>query len=152
MAAEEVKISPEQEAVIRDLLPPTMLNLVQLVGLAKAIEVVDRLGGTTWTTTLGKTSRGKLHQAALEEIVGKDVADKISRTWIARGLYIPRCTAALRRLRDMDINAHYVEATRHQSSNEVVNDLARRYKLSDRRVWDILKQPTVRNTDTPSLF
>ncbi|MOA63176.1 hypothetical protein D3C78_1888090 [compost metagenome] len=46
-------------------------------------------------------------------------------------------------MRDLEINAQFVQGVREGvSANTLVAELARTYKLSDRRIWEILKQPS----------
>ena len=67
-------------------------------------------------------------------------------------IYIPQCAAALRRLRDMEIHRQFEQGVREGvSANTLVAELARAYKLSDRRVWEILKLPLFHNQQ-PDLF
>jgi len=73
-------------------------------------------------------------------VVGVDAADALVKHYGGVELYIPRCAAALQAARDAAINERYIaETNKGRSSADVVFSLARRYKISDRRVWDILK-------------
>jgi len=52
----------------------------------------------------------------------------------------PRCADALRRARDTAICREYDRLIQTMSGNEAVQRLARTHRLSDRRVFDILKR------------
>lgn len=61
-----------------------------------------------------------------------------------RTRYIPNCAAALRAVRNRAIHDRFDQLTSQSSnpvysSNEAVALLAREHRISDRRVWDILK-------------
>ncbi len=58
-------------------------------------------------------------------------------------LYIPKCTKYIMELRNDAIIKGFTKFTsRGKSAGDTVRFLARRYRLSDRRIWDILKQYT----------
>ena len=85
---------------------------------------------------------GIIRHEALKEVVGETAANIMAERWANVPLYIPKCDAAMRRVRDLEINRQYVQGVREGiSANTLVAELARTYKLSDRRIWEILKQP-----------
>ncbi len=60
-------------------------------------------------------------------------------------LYVPRCTKHILRLRDQALTDSFCKETRKgKSTGHVVQKLARRYQISDRRVWGILKNSVER--------
>ena len=80
----------------------------------------------------------------LEQAVGVKAAEILCQQYGGTNLYIPRCADALRRARDTEIIRHFdVEIRAGRTGTEVVADLALRYRLSDRRVWLILKGEAV---------
>ncbi len=132
---------------VQDLLPGQIKLIAQLIGLSKAMRLVECLGGTTWPVAKGGNRAGESRHAALAEVVGDEAAETLAHHFGGDELYIPRCSTALRRLRDWEINDRFVAGVRAgQSSNDLVSELAREFGLSDRRVWSILKQtpPEVR--------
>ncbi|QAZ67049.1 Mor transcription activator family protein [Solidesulfovibrio carbinolicus] len=133
-------------------LPASVAELVDLIGLDKAMKLVRSLGGTTFPVPKRQTKLGELRYNMLADVVGLDAADALVKHFGGGELYVPRCAAALQAARDAEINAYFVAETRNgRSSAEVVFCLAMRYKLSDRRVWNILK--TLPRTDAQfSLF
>ena len=134
-------------------LPASVAELVDLIGLDKAMKLVRTLGGTTFPVPKRATSLGELRYNVLADVVGVDAADVLVRRFGGDELYIPRCAAALQAARDAAINDTFVVETRAgRSSADVVSVLARRYKLSDRRVWDILKTLPVKPDDQLRLF
>ena len=121
-------------------LPGVVLELLELVGRDATSELVNRLGGTTFPVPMRKTSIGELRFKVLAGVVGEDAAQALVERFGGTNLYVPRCADELREQRDADINSTYVRETgKGVSSAVVVNDLARRYRLTDRRIWYILK-------------
>jgi len=121
-------------------LPASVAELVDLIGLDTAMKLVRTLGGTTFPVPKRATKLGELRYNVLADVVGVDAADALVKHFGGEELYIPRCSAALQTVRDAEINNYFVaETNKGRSSAEVVFQLARRYKISDRRVWDILK-------------
>jgi Mor family transcriptional regulator len=124
----------------RHNLPASVQELVDLIGLQKAMKLVRSLGGTTFPVPKRQTRLGELRYNMLADVVGVEEADTLVAHFGGGELYIPRCAAALQAARDAEINEYFVvETNKGRSSAEVVFRLARRYKLSDRRIWNILK-------------
>lgn len=121
-------------------LPASVAELVDVIGLERAMKLVRTLGGTTFPVPKRATKLGELRYNVLADVVGVDAADALVKHYGGVELYIPRCAAALQAARDAAINELYIAETgKGRSSADVVFSLARRYKISDRRVWDILK-------------
>ncbi|OLN30427.1 hypothetical protein DVDV_0627 [Desulfovibrio sp. DV] len=129
-------------------LPASVAELVELIGLDTAMKLVRTLGGTTFPVPKRQTRLGELRFNMLADVVGLDAADALVKHFGGGELYVPRCAAALQAVRDAEINDYFVaETNKGRSSAEVVFHLARRYKLSDRRVWLILKTAPVKPDD-----
>lgn len=127
---------------VKGLLPAQLLDIIEAIGLPATQRLVEQLGGTTWPVAKGTRRLGIIRHSALAEVIGEDAAAIVAREWGGVPLYIPRCETALRHLRDLDINSQFEQGVREGiSANTLVNELARAYKLSDRRIWRILKQP-----------
>lgn len=128
---------------VKELLPDQLLEVADAIGLPATQRLVEELGGTTWTPAKGVRRLGVIRHEALAEIIGEPAARIMAERWANVPLYIPKCDAALRRLRDLQINRKFEQGVRERkSANALVAELAREYKLSDRRVWEILKQPS----------
>lgn len=138
---------------VKGLLPRQLLEIAEAIGLPAAQRLVDELGGTTWPVAKGVRRLGVIRHAALVEVIGERAANIMAERWANVPLYIPKCDAALRRLRDLEINRQYVQGVREGiSANTLVAELARSYKLSDRRIWEILKQPDEMPMNNHDLF
>lgn len=138
---------------LQELLPAQVREIARIVGLPNAMRLVNELGGTSWEFALGANRDGQIRIAALGDIVGEEAAALLTSHMGGDKIYIPRCAAALRRVRDLEINRQFEQAVREGvTANTVVAELARAYKLSDRRVWIILKQPLSEPVQQPGLF
>ncbi|MFL1552481.1 Mor transcription activator family protein [Pseudomonas sp. D47] len=135
---------------VKGLLPRQVLDIAEAIGIPATQRLVDELGGTTWPVAQGKRRLGIIRHEALVNVIGVEAAEIMAKRWANVQLYIPRCDAALRSLRDHDINTQFEQGVREGiSANTLVAELARSNKLSDRRIWEILKTPTDR---APDLF
>ncbi|MCM2318083.1 MAG: hypothetical protein NDI93_01995 [Pseudomonas sp.] len=127
---------------VKGLLPKQLLEISEAIGLPAAQRLVEELGGTTWPVAKGVRRLGIIRHEALKEVVGETAANIMAERWANVPLYIPKCDVALRRVRDLEINQQFVQGVREGiSANTLVAELARTYKLSDRSIWKILKQP-----------
>ncbi len=136
---------------VRALLPEQIQEIAEAIGLPATQRLVQELGGTTWPVSKGVRRLGIIRHEALKEVIGETAAQIMAERWGNETLYIAKCDAPLRRLRDLEIHRKFEQAVREGvSANTVVSELARAYKLSDRWVWVILKQPL--DTSTGDLF
>lgn len=124
------------------LLPAAVQRIAEVVGLPATMKLVAAWGGTSWYFARGIGRHGQARVAALAEIVGEEAAGRLAFYMHEREtVYIPKCDAALKHLRDTEIHRQFDQAVREGvSSNTVVAELARTYELSDRHVWRILKE------------
>ncbi|PVX80034.1 Mor transcription activator family protein [Paraburkholderia unamae] len=125
---------------VKHLLPDVVQVLVRLIGLPAAVRLVEQLGGTTFPVALRKSRLGEIRYEALSEIVGGEAADAITQHFGGDMLYIPKCEAAARELLYREIRADFDGITREHSALHAVAELAKKYRLSDRHVWRILKK------------
>ena len=126
---------------VQALLPQQIHDIAQVIGLPAALRLVQELGGTTWEFAKGSNRNGQIRVAALADILGEETAQKLTQHLGGEKIYIPQCTTALRRLRDLKIHQQFEQGVREGvSANTLVAELARAFRLSDRRVWVILKQ------------
>jgi len=131
------------EPLAIDTLPATARELAQLIGMQKALHLVETLGGTTFPVPKRETKLGELRFNVLADVVGVEAADAMVRRFHGTDLYIPRCAEALRNARDAAICAEYDRLTTSMSGNEAVQRLARAHRLSDRHIFNILKRMPV---------
>lgn len=133
---------------VKSVLPRQVLDIAEAIGMPATQRLVNELGGTTWPVAQGKRRQGIIRHAALVDVVGVEAAEIMAQRWANVQLYIPRCDAALRAVRDFNINAEFVQGVREGiSANTLVAQLARSNELSDRRIWEILKSPCGHQSD-----
>lgn len=121
-------------------LPTVAREIAGLIGLPKTLQLVEALGGTTFPVAKRETRLGEVRYQMLERVVGVEAANELTARYGGTDLYIPRCATALRNVRDAAIVADFDRETQNRSANAVVAEIALRYRLSDRRVWLILKE------------
>lgn len=131
---------------MKHLLPATIQTLAGLIGLPKTLKLVDELGGTTFPVAQGKTRAGEIRFAALAEVVGEGAATIIAKHFASEKLYIAKCADALRLVRNAQICAEFDQISTEQGSPAAVVQLALKYRLSDRQIEKILKQPLPEQT------
>ena len=136
-------------------LPQTIQTIAELVGMPATARLVEAFGGTTFPVPVGgNRKKGLMRRAALGQVVGDEAAEKIVRHFGGSELYIPRCAYQLRASRDQALIKDFDElCAAGLSANEATNELALKYRLSNRRVYDILNQPLPQAPDRQiSLF
>ena len=116
-------------------------ELVELIGLPAAIELIRAKGGTSFSVPLGITLRGQEQREKLVQIIGREQATKLIGRYGGTTLYIPTCRQAFVDTRDRNINLERDELAREGlSERALVSVLAVRHGLSDRQIWRILKK------------
>lgn len=124
------------------LLPQNARELVDLVGVVPALALVENFGGLTLRIPLGETARGRAMLEDMARHAGEDAAEAISRQYGGSSFYIPNCKLALVKARDaLMIKERAERAAKGESERGIVMALARKYRLSDRYVWRLLKKP-----------
>lgn len=121
-------------------LPASVRELIAIIGLNEALDIVRKFGGTTLLIPKGKNSLGKASLHILSEEIEDEALTKLSLYYGGEPIYIPRCDKALIKARNSEINARFVDAVKKGGAAiRTVSVLAHEYKLSDRWIWKILK-------------
>lgn len=126
---------------VQHLLPEIAQLIATLVGLPKALKLIETWGGTTFPVSKNKRREGQIRYEALAEVVGIEGADRLTQHFGGEVLSIPRCAVAMREVRDRMLRAEFDVLTREHPAGHAVNQLARQYQLTERWVWMILKKP-----------
>ncbi|MBF0424313.1 MAG: hypothetical protein HQL66_00630 [Magnetococcales bacterium] len=121
------------DAIDLSALPERLRELVELIGVDATLVLAQEWGGSCLPSLRQLPPDHPLMVRLGPEVVGK-LADYFGSEWP----YIPSGAAHLRRLRDREIRAVY------DAGGISADGLARRYRLSNRQVWNILSQ-----VDTP---
>lgn len=135
-------------AHVRQYLPASALELIDVIGEADAATLIDKLGGTTFPMPRGARHNkdGETRLFMLAEVIGITAANVLVKRYAATDLYIPMCRTAINKLRELRIKQKFDQLThRHAATvytaREAVPLLAREYKMCDRTIWRILKRP-----------
>lgn len=124
------------------LLPATVQEMIATIGLTPTMKLVAEYGGTTIKPPKGQDNNreGAARFEELAEEIGHDNAQMLIKAYGGEDVYIPKCEKALRRLRNLHICADYDLLCRELGGEGAVMKLARKYKLSDKQVWIVLKR------------
>lgn len=124
------------------ILPSGMRAIADLVGIVPALALAEHFGGLTLRVPAGANRRAQnvLHDLAAK--IGPDAARLLASRYAGAELYVPNCKNALARARHSLMLADRSElASQGCSEREIVRRLSRKYRLSDRYVWRLLKRP-----------
>lgn len=116
-----------------EYLPESLRDIVDVIGLAATLELVEHFGGIALYVPSELTSEHRIVKA-----LGAAAAAKLWEVYQADTLIIPRCNEALRRARNAEIIAR-------NQAGATVAVLALEYALTQRAVWYILA-----DADAPS--
>ena len=90
----------------------------------------------------GVSKRGRAILRLVGDIIGEDNARKLRDAYRATTLYIPNCKGALIQARNMALTRDRdMLAGQGMCERDIVFRLAIRYGISDRYIWQILKNP-----------
>lgn len=132
------------------LLPESGQELVALIGLDATLALVTKLGGTSFPVPHGKNQSGQARYAILKEACGEEAAALLVDQYKGTKLYIPNCNDTLRRIRNIAMIREYTaRLDAGESANTIIADLAPRYRLADRNIWDIVNKTTVEEWAQP---
>lgn len=122
--------------------PVNLLEIVEIIGESAALKLVERFGGTTPRLPALRNINA---EHPLAQCIGIDaLTSLVKQTGGGRWLYVAKCARGLREARNREIVQLY-------SQGVPVDELARRYHLSDRWIWNILGS-TVMDDKQVSLF
>ncbi len=134
----------KDQCAYREKLPDTAQLLYDVLKDAQVLQnLLQHFGGHTlriparWPPH-GETQNTTKHP--LRQVLSPEHMQSLVRHFSGTELYIPKCNKYLCQVRNVAIVSSFSAATRQGiSSGQAVQELARRYQLSDRRIWGILK-------------
>lgn len=117
-------------------MPETAREIVRLIGLPHAIDLFRALGGVSFPAPQGENNNrlGALRFEMLSDCIGVNAAKVLCREFGGTVFYIPKCQQAQQNIRDRRI-------LREFDNGSSIEELALKYRLTDRRVKGILKKP-----------
>ena len=124
------------EALTAESLSGPLRSVAERLGMPFVFRLVENFGGTTVAIPSG--SAGKKQYRRLCAALGDESASALCREFARRAIYIPNLKKAMLDKRNSSLNMERDELTGERA---LVAILARRYSLSERQVWRILKQP-----------
>lgn len=133
------KLTPENLPTVRPYLPDTFLQLETVAGTQTALLLVSEHGGEQYPVAKGATVQGRRCNARLAALVGEAAALRLAAYGQQRGIAIPACRKAREVLRNREIRAAY-DMAEGSGMGMTPAALARRYGLSQRAIFNILKR------------
>ena len=125
------------EALTAESLSGPLRSVAERLGMPFVFRLVENFGGTTVAIPSG--SAGKKQYRRLCAALGDESASALCREFARRAIYIKK---AMLDKRNSSLNMERDELTgKGHSERALVAILARRYGLSERQIWRILKQP-----------
>ncbi len=122
------------------LLPESMTDIIEVIGFAAAVDLVKALGGRTFAVGRGIEKTARL--TMLQDAIGEDAAARLMEIYGGEDLYIPKCETALYHLRNEKFRQEVLELVEAGDSKTMaILKLCGKYNISDRRAWEILKNP-----------
>lgn len=112
-------------------LPESLQEIREVIGMESALKLVADCGGTRIFIPKYLPENHRL-----VTLLGMEVAERLSQYFGGESLSIIRWAEALRVERNMHIIDQY-------SKGSKIGDLARRFKLTERRIYTIVSRPAV---------
>lgn len=125
---------------VQHLLPASAKLFIQLIGLPRTVQLIQAWGGTTFPMSKNQRRLGQIRFEALAEVIGVDAAKVLTQHFGGETLAIPRCSAAILEMRNRAIREEFDELTRTHSANHAASELARKYHITDRWVYQVLSR------------
>jgi len=114
-------------------LPPLLQELTDIIGLPATLKLVEHFGGIRVFIPSDPRRLGADH--ALVRALGRDAAIRLTAYSPNAEIAVPRCVAAIRRVRDAEIRRA------HHEDGWTAARLARAHALTERQVYAILALP-----------
>lgn len=123
------------------LLPPIVHELINLIGYRHVVTVIDRLGGVSVPVCKNLQRSNNAAAVMLVEILPPEVLAIISKRFCGDMLYIPRCDAALRAVRNQHFfNEYDALLSRGISERSVLTMVCPRYAFTTRYAQHLLAE------------
>ena len=124
---------------VRHLLPESMLDIVEAIGVKSACELVKAIGGARFKFGRGKQDTPRLH--ILFAAIGEAKTYQLLRVFGGEELYVPRCEEALRELRNEQFRHEFLVLTEREGVSKLMamSALCPKYKISERTGYTIVR-------------
>lgn len=123
---------------VRALLPETMVQIVDAIGVQAAHDLVKAIGGARFKFGKGKNDTPRLNM--LFSAIGEAKTYELLRVFGGEELYVPRCEEALRELRNERFRAEFADLTEAKGMSRLMamSVLCPKYQISDRTGYTIV--------------
>lgn len=124
---------------VRHLLPETMQDIVEVIGLQAAEQLVTAIGGARFKFGKGKEDTPRLH--ILFSAIGEAKTYELLRVYGGEELYVPRCENALRELRNERFRNEFLNLTEVEGKSGLMamTELCPKYGISERTGYTIMR-------------
>jgi Mor family transcriptional regulator len=124
------------------LLPDSVREMADHLGLRNTLLIVKRLGGASHDIPKGDTSIGRVRERWLKEILGDEAAEALVYHYGGcDGVYIPKCQVLFSAIQDVAMQERFDELSGEGlSARSIVPMLVVEFGLSDKTVWKALKR------------
>lgn len=120
---------------MRDMLPPSAIELFEALGVSDAIAVIDGLGGALWYIPTPHEGRHLPSQINITALVGERLWERLQAHFAGRMLNIPMCAKLMRELRNQEISRRFEDGIRNgEPVRMIAFRLGREYKLSAKQI------------------
>lgn len=125
---------------VADLLPTAIIEMVDVIGMDATMRLVEALGGADFDIPNGRKESYRL--SVLKSILPETALEALIAVYGGARIYIPRCEAALRELRNQRFCAHVrtLMEEEHLSQKAAVQKLIADYGITERWAYEILKE------------
>lgn len=137
----KINVNRKELEALETLLPPSATALIHVLGYDATARLVTNFGGVTLTAVGGEAAErtGGAYSMMYDVMTEEEVA-KLKKYVGPVAFYIPRCEAALRKLR----NARFVAAVAERqemglSIRQALAVLCPQFGISDRLAWELLQ-------------
>ncbi len=121
-----------------ELLPQLIVEIAELIGIEKTLQLVQAFGGTNLLMPKGVEKSSS--KQALIHAVGEETAQALMEIYGGDRLYIARCEVALRDWRDNQLMNEIGQLVMNDmSQTKAIRHVAVKYGISERWVYELLK-------------
>lgn len=122
----------------RDMLPPSAVELFEVLGVNDAIAVIEGIGGAAWYIPTPHEGRLLPSKVNIITLVGERLWGRLQAHFAGRTLNIPMCAKLMRELRNKAICSQFEDGIRNgESVRMIAFRLGREYKLTAKQVIQI---------------
>ncbi|WNS83254.1 Mor transcription activator family protein [Neisseria sp. DTU_2021_1001991_1_SI_NGA_ILE_055] len=124
---------------VQHLLPESMIEIVDVIGIKAAIELVKAIGGARFKFGRGRRDTERLN--ILFSAIGEPKTHALLKVFGGEDLYVPRCEEALRELRNEQFCMEFRDLTENQGVSRLMamSRLCPKYQISERTGYTIIR-------------